>query len=86
MEKLLEVADQQASSASSASDVADFDENLFHEFMNRNSVWNFHCISRGDYLHKSKADKEQLVLSYYRQMKNVEQIKFLISIVLWSVF
>ena len=82
MEKLLEFADQQASSASSASDVADFDENLFHEFMNRNSVWSFHCISRGDYLHKSKADKEQLVLSYYRQMKNGEQMKFLISIVL----
>ena len=36
MEKLLEVADQQASSTSSASDVADFDENLFHELMNRN--------------------------------------------------
>ena len=82
MEKLLEVADQQASSASSASDVAEFDENLFHGFMNTNSVWNFHCISRGDYLHKSKADKEQRVLSYYRQMKNGEQSKFLISIVL----
>ena len=33
--------------------------------MNKNPVWDFHCISRDEYLCKSKADKQQLVLHYY---------------------
>ena len=69
----MEVADQQASSAMS---VADFHENLFQQFMNKNPVWDFHCISRDEYLHKSQADKEQLVLQYYNKMKIGEQITF----------
>ena len=44
--------------------------------MSKNPVWDFHTISRDDYLRKSKADKEQLVLNYYNQMKMDEQIKF----------
>ena len=75
MEKLLEVADQQASSSFSVLMLLT-DENLFHKFMNRNTVWDFYCISRVDYLHKSKADNEQLVLSYYRQMKMVSKLHF----------
>ena len=62
MGKSLEVAYQQASSAMS---VADFDENLFQQFESKNSVCDFHSISGDDYLCKSKADKEQLVLKYY---------------------
>ena len=58
----MEVVDQQVSSATS---VADFDENLFQQFMNKNPVWDFHGISRDEYLCKSKADKQQLVLHYY---------------------
>ena len=73
------MADQQASSSSAASDVSDFVGNLFHQFMNRNPVLEFHCISRDDSLRKGKADKEQLVLSYYRQIKNGEKITFLVS-------
>ena len=64
MDKLLEVADQQASLSNSASSAADFDENLFQLFMLKNSEWDFNDISRDDYLHKSKADKEKLSLIY----------------------
>ena len=67
---MLEVADQQASSSMAA---ADFNENLFQQFMGKNPVWDFHAISRDDYLRKSKADKEQLLLNYYKQMKIDEQ-------------
>ena len=73
MEKLLEFGNKQVSLSMT---VADFDENLFQQFMSKNPVWNFHAISRDDYLHKSKADTEKLVLNYDNQMKICEQITF----------
>ena len=69
MDKLLEVADQQASPAVSTTSVADLDENLFQQFMGKNSFWDFHCISRDYYLRKSNTGKEQLVLQYYNKME-----------------
>ena len=60
MNKLLDVADKQASLSMT---VAIFDENLFQQFMRKNPVWSFHAISRDDYLRKSKADKEQFLLN-----------------------
>ena len=56
MDKLLEVADQQASLSNSASLAADFDEDLFQQFMLKNPVWDFNGTSSDDYLRKSKAD------------------------------
>ena len=73
MEKLLEFGNKQVSLSMT---VADLDENLFQQFMSKNPVWNFHAISRDDYLHKSKADTEKLVLNYDNQMKMCEQITF----------
>ena len=61
MNKLLEVADQQASPAVSTTSVEDLDENLFQQFMSKNPFCDFHCISRDSYLCKSKTGKEQLV-------------------------
>ena len=69
MDKLLEVADQQASPAVSTTSVADLDENLFQQFMGKNPFWDFHCISRDYYLRKSNTGKEQLVLQYYNKME-----------------
>ena len=76
MDKLLEVADHQASLSNSASLAADFDEDLFQQFMLKNPVWDFNGTSSDDYLRKSKADKEQLLLNNYNQMKMEEQITF----------
>ena len=45
--------------------------------MIKNPVWDFHCISRDEYLRKSKAEKEQLVLQYYNKMEMGEQLHFL---------
>ena len=59
MKNLLEVADKQGSLSMT---IAIFDENLFQQFMRKNPVWNFYAISRDNYLCKSKADKEQLLL------------------------
>ena len=74
MDKLLEVTDLQASQSNSASSAADFNENLFQQFMLKNPVWDFHCISRDEYLQRSKADKEQLLLKYYNNTKMGRQI------------
>ena len=74
MDKLLDVADQQASQSNSATSADDFDQNLFQEFMIKNPVWDFHCISRDEYLQTSKSDKEKYLLKYYNQMKTGVQI------------
>ena len=74
MDKLLEVADLQASQSNSATSVANFNENLFQQFMLKNLVWDFHCISRDEYLQRSKADKEKLLLKYDNNMQKGEQI------------
>ena len=73
MDKLFEIADKQASSSMT---IVDFDENLFQQFMSKNPVWDFHAISRDDYLRKSKAVKAQLLLIYYKQMKIGEEYIF----------
>ena len=70
----MKVADLQASQSNSATSAADFDENLFQQFMLKNPVWDFHFITRDEYLQRSRADKEQLLLKYYNQMKMWEQI------------
>ena len=74
MDKLLEVADLQASQSNSATSVANFNENLFQQFMLKNLVWDFHCISRDEYLQRSKADKEKVLLKYDNNMQKGEQI------------
>ena len=76
MDKLLESVDKQAFLACSVSSLTDFDQNLFQQFIQKNPVYDFHGVSREEYVHKSKAEKEQLVLSYYNLMVNGEQFTF----------
>ena len=75
MEKLLEGADKQASLVSTVP-LVEFDEKIFQEFMLKNPVWDFHGVSREEYLHKSKTEKEQLALSYYNSIVNGEQFHY----------
>ena len=72
MDKLLKVADLQASQSNSA--ISDFDENLFQQFMLKNPVLDFHGVSRDEYLRTSKSDKEKRLLQYYNNMQKGEQI------------
>ena len=71
-----EPVDKQASLACSASSLIDFNQNLFQQFLQKSPVLDFHGVSREEYLHKNKAEKEQLVLSYYNSMENGEQFTF----------
>ena len=68
MDKLLGDVNLQASQSNSATSAPDFDENLFQQFMLKNPVWDFHCISSNGYLQRSKIDKGHLLLKYYINM------------------
>ena len=76
IDKLLELVDEQASLACSVSSLIDFYQNLFQQFMQKNPVRDFHDVSREEYLQRSKAEKEQLVLSYYNSVVNSEEFIF----------
>ena len=69
MDKWLQEAEKQASNQSSCQNL-EFQEKLFQQFMSKNPLWDFHCITQEEYLQKTKSEKEQLPSSYYVQLKN----------------
>ena len=64
MEKFLEMVDQ----TTEVSNTEQMDENLFKEFLSKNSVWDFHNMTRDQYTPKSNNEKELLVLKYYNEI------------------
>ena len=71
MEKLLESVDQQASSAVAGTVVEEqFDEGLFQQFMAKNPIWDFHSLTKEQYVAKGRDDKIELMRKYYYEMKN----------------
>ena len=72
MDKFLKVADKQAYNQTSSHSF-EFDENLFQQFMSKNLLWDYHCITQEEYLQKAKSEQEQLLSMYYLHMKNGEK-------------
>ena len=68
MDRLLEAADQQASSVTVAEE---FDESLFQQFMSKTPIQCFHSLSKDEYLHRNRDEKQPLVLRY-NEMENDE--------------
>ena len=64
MEKFLKMVDQ----TTEGSNTEQMDENLFKEFLSKNSVWDFHNMTRDEYTTNSNNEKELLVLKYYNEM------------------
>ena len=64
MEKFLKMVDQ----TTEGSNTEQMDENLFKEFLSKNSVWDFHNMTRDEYTAKSNNEKELLVLKFYKEM------------------
>ena len=84
MEKLLETVDQQTSSAVVGAVAEEqLDEGLFHQFMVRNPIWDFHSLSREQYIVKGRGDELALIRQYYYEMKNGGHCFF--SFVFWKV-
>ena len=53
MEKFLKMVDQ----TTEGSNTEQMDENLFKEFLSKNSVWDFHNMARDEYTTKSNNEK-----------------------------
>ena len=78
MDKLLESVNQQASSAAMSTAVKEqFDEGLLQQFMAKNTVWDFHTLTKEQYLAKGRDQKLELMKNYYYTMKNDEPLLFL---------
>ena len=68
MDRLLESVDQQASSAAVNTAVeGKFDEGLFQQFMAKNPVWDFHSLTKEQYLAKGRDEKLELMVNYIIQ-------------------
>ena len=68
MEKFLTMVEDTTSSE--ISNINQMDENLFKEFLQKNSIWDFHNMSRNEYTIKSASEKQILIIKYYNEMKN----------------
>ena len=77
MDKILESANQQASLAVAAAE-EQFDERLFQEFMEKNPIWDFHSLSKEEYVAKGREEKLSLIKKYYNDMKNGELLFFFV--------
>lgn len=64
MDKLLELVDQPTTAAATTQEM---DENLFKEFLTKNSVWDFDNMTRDEY-NKTSSEKQLLIVNYYNEM------------------
>lgn len=69
MEKPLDMVELVASSSTHEDKI---DEQLFQRFMLKNPIWDFHSLTREQYLALSKENKVELIKSYDNSMKNGE--------------
>ena len=64
MEKFISIVE----GTSEISNVEQIDKNLFKEFLLKNSMWDFHNMSRDEYMTKSASEKKILIIKYYNEM------------------
>ena len=67
MEKLLELADQQPTTSEVITS-EQINEEMFKQFLSKDSVWGFHYISREVLKKIIKSEKKYLVVRYYNEM------------------
>ena len=71
MEKFMSMVE---GTSSEISNVEQMDENLFKEFLSKNSVWDFHNMSRDEYTTKSATEKEILIIKYCNEMQKGQSL------------
>ena len=64
MEKFLQMVDQ----TSEVSNTQQINEDLCDEFLSKNPGWDFHNISREEYIAKSNSEKESHIINYYNEL------------------
>ena len=75
MEKFLSMVE--CTISSEILNINQMDEDLFKEFLQKNSVWDYHSMSRNEYTTKSASEKEVSIIKYYNEMYNVKSLYFI---------
>ena len=83
MEKFLSMVE--GTTSSEISNINQMDENLFKEFLQKNSVWDYHSMSRDEYTTKSASEKEILIIKYYNEMYKGKSLYFIFLCVIHSL-
>ena len=83
MEKFLSMVE--GTTSSEISNINQMDENLFKEFLQKNSVWDYHSMSRDKYTTKSASEKEILIINYYNEMYKGKSLYFIFLCVIHSL-
>ena len=66
MKKFLSMVE--GTTSSEISNINQMNENLFKEFLQKNSVWDYHSMSSDEYTTKSASEQEILIIKYYNEM------------------
>ena len=66
MEKFLELAEQLTNSE--VTTTQQINEDLFKEFLTKNTVWGFRDLTKEDYSMKNNSEKIYLIVKYYNEM------------------
>ena len=83
MEKFLSMVE--GTTSSEISNINQMDENLFKEFLQKNSDWDYHSMSRDEYRTKSASEKEILIINYYNEMYKGKSLYFIFLCVIHSL-
>ena len=82
MEKFLQMVDQ----TSEVSNTQQINEDLCDEFLSKNPVWDFHNISREEYIATSNSEKESVIINYYNELvKDESFICIVLAFVLYLI-
>ena len=76
MEKFLQLVDQ----TTEVSNTQQINEDLFKEFLSKNPVWDFHNISREEYIAKSNPEKESLIVKYYNEIVRGKSLIYIVLV------
>ena len=75
MEKFLSIVE--GTTSSEISNINQMNQNLFKEFLQKNSVWDYYSMSRNEYTTKSTSEKEILIIKYYNEMYKGKGLYFI---------
>ena len=75
MEKFLSIVE--GTTSSEISNINQMNQNLFKEFLQKNSVWDYYSMSRNEYTTKSASEKEILIIKYYNEMYKGKSLYFI---------
>ena len=74
MEKFLQMVYQ----TSEVCNTQQINKDLFKEFLSKNLLWDFHNISREEYIAELNLEKQSLIINYYNEMVKGKSLIFVV--------